>query len=106
MNIIAKNSVFNVATLYHPPGDCGYEAKDLTDYLIDSCEQILLRDPNMKIIIAGDINKLNIHELLSQQSLIQMVKTPTVRNAIIFLMSSQITSRIIGKNTRNIKLRP
>jgi hypothetical protein len=31
----------------------------------------------MNIIIAGDINKLNIHDLLSQQSLIQMVKTST-----------------------------
>ena len=51
--------------------------------MIDSCEQILLRDPNMKIRIAGDINKLNIHELLSQQSLIQMVKTPTRRNNIL-----------------------
>ena len=83
VKIITKNSVFNVATIYHPPGDCGYKDKDLTDYLIDSCEQILLRDPNMKIIIAGDINKLNIHELLSQQSLIQMVKTPTRRNNIL-----------------------
>ena len=51
--------------------------------MIDSCEQILLDDPNMKIIIAGYINKFNIHELRSQQSLIQMVKTPTRRNNIL-----------------------
>ena len=37
----------------------------------------------MKIIIPGDINKLNIQELLSQQSLIQMVKTPTRCNNIL-----------------------
>ena len=78
-----KKSVSNVATIHHPPGVCGYKDKDLADYLIDSCEQILLRDPNIKIIIAGDINKLNIHELLSQQSLIQMVKTPTRCNNIL-----------------------
>ena len=43
-----KNSVFNVSTIYPPPGDCGYEAKYLTDYLIDSVERNLPRDPNMK----------------------------------------------------------
>ena len=83
MRIITKNSVFSVAAIYHPPGDYSYDAKELIDYLIDSCEQILLRDPNMNIIIAGDINKLNIHDLLSQQSLIQMVKTPTRCNNIL-----------------------
>ena len=83
MKIITKNSVFSVAAIYHPPGDYSYDAKELIDYLIDSCEQILLRDPNMNIIIAGDINKLNIHDLLSQQSLIQMVKTPTRCNNIL-----------------------
>ena len=57
VKIITKNSVFNVATIYHPLRDCGYKDKDLTDYLIDSCEQILLRDLNMKIIFTEDINK-------------------------------------------------
>ena len=75
--------MFSVAAIYHPPGDYSYDAKELIDYLIDSCEQILLRDPNMNIIIARDINKLNIHDLLSQQSLIQMVKTPTRCNNIL-----------------------
>ena len=75
--------MFNVATIYQPPGVCGYKDKDLTDYFIDFCEQIPLRDPSTKITIAGDINKLNIHEFLSQQSLIQMVITPTRRNNIL-----------------------
>ena len=68
---------------YHPLRDCGYKDKDLTDYLIDSCEQILLRDLNMKIIFTGDINKVKIQELLSQQSLIQIVKTSTRCNNIL-----------------------
>ena len=83
VKIITKNSVFSVAAIYHPPSDYSYDAKDLIDYFIDSCEQILLRDPNMNIIIAGDINRINIHDLLSQQSLIQMVKTPTRCNNIL-----------------------
>jgi hypothetical protein len=83
MKIMIKNSVFSVAATYHPQGDYSYDAKDLIDYLIDSCEQISLRDPNMNIIIAADINKLNIHDLLSQQSLIQMVETTTRCNNIL-----------------------
>ena len=48
MKIITENSVFSVAAIYHSPGDYSYDAKDLIDYLIDSCEQILLRDPKSK----------------------------------------------------------
>ena len=83
--------MFNVATIYHPHGVCGYKDEDLTDYLIDLCEQILLHDPNIKIIIAGDISKLNIHELLSQQSLIQMVKTPTRCNNILDIFITNVS---------------
>ena len=57
--------MFDVATIYHPPCDSGFKDRAVTDYLIDSCEQIILCDPNMKIIIPGDISKLNIQELLS-----------------------------------------
>ena len=83
MKIMTKNSTFSVASIYHPPSDYSYDAKDFIDYLIDSCERILLRDPNMNIIIAGDINKLNIYDLLSQQALTQMVKAPTRCNNIL-----------------------
>ena len=34
-------------------------------------------DPNARIIIGGDINKLNVTELITQHSLQQMVKSPT-----------------------------
>ena len=90
VKIITKNSMFSVAAIYHPP-DYSYDAKDLVEYLIDSCEQILLRDPNMNIIIAGDINKLNIHDLLSQQSLIQMVKSPTRCNNILDVFVTNVS---------------
>ena len=49
----------------------------IIEYLIDTCEQILSVKPNSRIIIAGDINKLNIRNLLNQLSLIQLVKVPT-----------------------------
>ena len=74
--ITTPNSMFYVATIYYPP-DHTYNPDDLIEFLSDSCEQLLLTAPNNKIIIAGDINKLNISSLLKQQSLFQMVKTPT-----------------------------
>lgn len=74
--IVTQNSDYYVATIYHPP-DNDYDDRDLTDFLIDSCEQLLSAKPNSKIIIAGDINKLNIRNLLDQLSFAQLVKVPT-----------------------------
>ena len=43
----------------------------------DSCDQILLDDPIANITIAGDINKLNIQELMHHYCLHQIVKAST-----------------------------
>ena len=45
--------------------------------MIDTCEQILSSKPNSRLIIAGDINKLNIRNLLHQLPATQLVKVPT-----------------------------
>ena len=73
---ITQNSEFFVATIYHPP-DYEYNEQDLIEFLIDSCEQLLLSKPNSNIIIAGDINNLNIRSVLNQLPFTQLVKTPT-----------------------------
>ena len=65
-----------VATIYHPP-DYEYNEQDLIEFLIDSCEQLLLSKPNSNIIIAGDINNLNIRSVLNQLPFTQLVKIPT-----------------------------
>ncbi len=54
--IITQNSEFFVATIYHPP-DYEYNEQDLIEFLIDSCEQLLLSKPNSNIVIPGDILK-------------------------------------------------
>ena len=74
--IITQNSEFFVATIYHPP-DYEYNEQDLVEFLIDSCEQLLLSKPNSNIIIACDINNLNIRSVLNQLPFTQLVKTPT-----------------------------
>ena len=43
----------------------------------DSCEKILSSTPDANIIIAGDINQLNIRDLLSPHNLVQIVKKLT-----------------------------
>ena len=60
-----------------PPPDPIYAESELLGYLSDSCEQILLSDPSAKIIIAGDINQLNIADLSKHQNLGQMDKKHT-----------------------------
>ena len=53
-----------------------YKASDL-DFLSDCCEEILLSNPNSKIIIAGDINQLDIKDLTRHHAIQQIVKAPT-----------------------------
>ncbi|EDO43665.1 predicted protein, partial [Nematostella vectensis] len=69
-------SEFYAASVYHPPNPV-YDAAELLDFMSDTCDQILLENPNAKIIIAGDINQLNISEFTRQPALHQMVKVPT-----------------------------
>ena len=54
-----------------------YKASDLLDFLSDCCEEILLSNPNSKIIIAGDINQLDIKDLTHHHAIQQIVKAPT-----------------------------
>ena len=74
--ITTDNSVFYVVALYHPPSS-DYLSDDVLDFLIDSCERLLLSVPDAKLIIAGDINQLEIKTLLNYHSLAQIVKVPT-----------------------------
>ena len=58
-------------------------ADDLIEFLMDSCEQLLSENPNTKIIITGDINRLNIRDLLNQLSFAQLVRSSTRGNNIL-----------------------
>lgn len=74
--VITPNSEYYIAAVYHPPNPV-YDEMDLLDYMSNTCEQIQISDPNAKIIIAGDINRLNIKDLIIHHSLQQMVKSAT-----------------------------
>ena len=74
--ISTLNSEYYVAAVYHPPSSV-YLPGDFLDYLIDSVERLLSSIPNARLIIAGDVNQLDINSLLNQHSLAQIVKIPT-----------------------------
>ena len=59
-----------------------YVADELVEFLVDSCERLLSQVPTAKIIIAGDINQLDIRDLLYQLSLAQIVKVPALGDSI------------------------
>ena len=98
VNITTENSIFYVATIYHPP-DHMYNPDDLVEFLTNLCEQVLSTLPNTKIIIAGDLNKLNIRTLLNQLCLFQMVKTPTRGNNILDVFITNVPN-----NWKNVKV--
>ena len=80
--ITTPNSEFFAASVYHPP-DPIYEPAALLNFLSETCDKILHDDPNAKIVIAGDINQLQIKDLMQQHGLHQMVKVPTKRDKIL-----------------------
>ena len=67
-----------------------YAESDLLAHLTETCELILTGEPNTRIIIAGDINHLNIRDAISQRKLKQLVTKPTRGDNIldVFLTNS------------------
>ena len=80
--ISTNNSVFHIAVVYHPP-EPQYNADNLIDFLANTCNDILVSDPNSKLIICGDLNQLRYKDLLLQNSLFQMVRSPTRQDKIL-----------------------
>ena len=70
---------FWVASLYHPPQST-YDETGLIEFLINSCDEILSSSPGAEIIIAGDLNQLNLQNIMLHTDLSQMVKVPTRGN--------------------------
>ena len=104
VKITTENSIFYVATIYHPP-DHIYNPADLVEFLTNLCEQVLSTLPNTKIIIAGDLNKLNIRTLLNQLSFFQMVKTPTRGDNILDVFITNVANYWKKKSFPLIKVR-
>ena len=77
--ILTPNYEHYVASVYHS-FDPIYDECELLDVMLNSCDQILHDDPNAKIIIAVDINFLNIREFVQEHSMQQLVKVPTRAN--------------------------
>ena len=72
------NEDYFVASVYHPP-----TFDYFIDFLVNSCESIVATLPNARLIIAGDINKLDLKSLTQQSGLSQLVKTPTRNDSIL-----------------------
>ena len=56
---------------------------EFLDHISANCEQILLTDPNARLIIAGDINQLKIRDFCNQFNLEQLVKKSTRGHRIL-----------------------
>ena len=80
--VTTTNKDYFVASVYHPPTFDYYETTFI-EFLVNSCESILATSPNARLIIAGDINKLDLKSLTQKSGLSQLVKTPTRNNSIL-----------------------
>lgn len=88
--LITVNSEYHVAVVYHPPNPA-YADVELSDHLSDGCEQILSSKPNARIIIAGDINQLNVGDLMSQHNLAQMARKVTRGHRVLDVFLTNCT---------------
>ena len=59
--VFTTSSKYFIASLYHPPYPV-YADSDLLAHVTETCELIFACEPNARIIIAGDINHLNIRD--------------------------------------------
>ena len=73
---LVKNQTDGVGSRTMIP-DPVYAGGEILDYLSDCCEQVLSSDPDARIVIAGDINQLDINTLMSQHNFQQLVKSFT-----------------------------
>ena len=89
------NQDYFVASVYHPP-TFDYHETTFIDFLVNSCESILTTSPNARLIIAGDINKLDLKSLTQQSGLSQLVKTPTKNDSILDVFLTN-TPNIFGR---------
>ena len=95
VKISTTNQGYFVPSVYHPPTFDYYET-GFIEFLKNSCESILATSPNARLIIAGDINKLDLKFLTQQSGLSQLVKTPTRNDSILDVFLTN-TPNIFGK---------
>ena len=93
--VSTTNQDYFVASVYHPP-TFDYHETAFIEFLVNSCESILATSPNARVIIAGDINKLDLKSLTQQSGLTQLVKTPTRNDSILDVFLTN-TPNIFGK---------
>ena len=74
--ISTGNSHIFLGALYHPPTPI-YSTKDFTKFIDDSVEAILTSHPSSIVIIAGDMNGLDVPDLMTKTGLTDLVKVPT-----------------------------
>ena len=82
--ITTSNCKYYVAAVHHPRVPV-YAGGEILDYLSDCCEQVLSPNPNARIVIAGDINQLDINILMSQHNFQQLAFTRGQKIMDVFL---------------------
>jgi hypothetical protein len=79
-----------VCLIYNPPDRSAQELRDLDEYLIDTTDCLRNIYPDCGIVILGDFNNFDLHNLASNHSLKQVVHLPTRGSAILDLIATNL----------------
>jgi hypothetical protein len=81
--LIMKQVEILLIVIYVPPGMSSSQHQDIIEYLIEVIDHITTSLPDIKTIIAGDMNQLPTSHLEQQLNMKQLVDLPTRGNAIL-----------------------
>ena len=79
-----------VSVLDSPPDRSVDEGERLCGHITNTIDTIRYRNPDAGVVILGDINNLNIRNLMFSQNLKQVVQQPTRGNAILDLIVTNL----------------
>lgn len=89
-----NHDVYLLCAAYIPPNRNVSTDAQIVDFINDEIDTILDKYPELKIVIGGDLNRLDTRSIMSAHDLVQKVLDPTRGNAILdqFLISSTLSS--------------
>ena len=96
-----------VIALYIPPNLSSKTVECINEQLSDGIEKVLEHQPNLKVIVAGDMNKFPTKDIQKDFNLIQMVTCPTRGDNILdkILVDESLTdtyqNAVVGPNLGN-----
>jgi hypothetical protein len=95
--LMFHNLKFCLLCIYVPPLSVIRSSQDVIYFITNNLDNFMLQNPDYRLFLTGDFNRLNVSYLLNSFDLENCVKYPTRKNAILdlVLLSSSIADQYL-----------